>query len=265
MQQGGAVVSRNEIFNEESSDDNGVNDINNYGNFEFEEVDVEDQTVPQPEEQPEPEDDMVAFQLFANSGPVQIDLNAKPEIIEQSRPDSYYFYSISPEDKVNIQKTAVSGKDVLQEAKFWETVFLGRNYTAPDINADWKPKKKKSRPGKSARASKRHLKETAEQRRQEEDLRWEMQRRQKPREPLRIPSQLPKLDGPKQPHNRQSGSTFQPRNNKPQQQRKQQQQQNNDNQKPNFPETRNALPKKSPKLGHRVVKPKQDPNIITFK
>lgn len=273
------MVSRHEIFTSESSDGESLDHnegygTNNYGNFEFGEVEVEDPKSPQPEEQPQPDGDLIAFQLFANSGPVQIDLHARPETIEQSRPDSYYFFSITPEDKLNIQKTAVSGESVLQEAHFWEEVFSGRNYNAPDINADWKPKKKKARPGKSARASRRHRKETAEQRRKEDDLRWEMQRRQKPREPLRIPSQIPKQGGPNQSHNRQARHSSQTRNKpqarRPQQHQQQKQYQQQDQQreqqpKPRAAETQTNVPKKSPKLGHRVVKPKQDANIITFK
>lgn len=100
---------------------------------------------PEAEEEPQTE---FAFQLFSQQ-PATVSLAAVAEPERAKRPSSYYFAAFSPEQVASFS-IAVEGSQVLANAPNFGYTTAS---TAPDINADFKPRKK-CRPGKNARQTK---------------------------------------------------------------------------------------------------------------
>lgn len=136
----GVVVSRLDLFEPASPSSPAL--AEDAYTLEFETVDVSD--VPSVAE---PETHEFAFQLFS-SAPGRVDLEAREPELVQRRPSTYYFFAPTDTDRASYA-VAVTGDWVRAQAP------APRETTAPDINADFVPPRRRCRPGASARRKRR--------------------------------------------------------------------------------------------------------------
>lgn len=177
-------MSRSDLFEDDTGhvEDNAAAEYPSLS-FAFEEVRHDSPEPDAPTADAEPE--VLEFQLFGGSGPVSVDLAEQPDEVRQERPVSFYTYSASADDRARVLATAVSGDFVLAEAAALARL-AARNPIAKDVNADWRPAKRRCRPGKEARQKKKLRNERIDAARKTEAEQWKQRRRAyKPRGPKR--------------------------------------------------------------------------------
>lgn len=153
MQNDEVIVDRSCLFESESPTGSDEDEGREHFPVQFAEITYRENETKSSEPVP-------YFNLFGTAVLVKCDeAEAEPtQTIFNKRPKSFYFSERTTLLLEQFDVTAVSGEYIQAEARREIAAIQQRAQPAPDINADWKPPRRRCRPGKSARAKRRSRK-----------------------------------------------------------------------------------------------------------
>lgn len=146
-------ATREELFGNASSEKN-TEPSHLMPSMEFEDLNFRAAQTPAHGEM-ESTPDISTFQLFAGMDVAPVIIEEKEEseeLASQRRPLGHYIYRSTPDSKSRAREAAISGLDMLQQARSYLATCKP---VGEDVNAGWKPFKKPCRPGSSVRRAKR--------------------------------------------------------------------------------------------------------------